>query len=143
MSQFAWTFQGGIPKQEVTSITLVNNVAFTEDVTVPAGKQWLLTNIKIINPDDVTRNISITIYKEAAKTNVLFLLLSAVAFTATSLRNLPSAIPAALSPSHNLIPPIELVAGNVINILWAAGGASTGATDADALVICYKEIDTP
>ena len=143
MSQFVWTFSGGKPVQEVTSVPLVNNTALTIDKTVPAGKIWLLKSIKIVNPDDVGRSVTVVIYKEVAKTNTLDLIISGITITAAATRMLPSFIATSWASSSGLFKDKMMVAGNVLSITWAAGGASAGGTDADGLIVEYLEIDAP
>ena len=61
MSQFAWTFPGGKKQIQKSPAPVAGNVATT--ITVPAGKIWLLLNIKMILTTDVTvvnRNCVIT-----------------------------------------------------------------------------------
>jgi len=138
MAQMAWTFPAGQIHKEVTSVTLVNGTAKTLDTVVPAGKVWKLDGIKAINCDDVNRNISATIYKEAGKTNEIK---SIASVTVTTLQRIqwPSNDDLAQLVS-NIEHDIILEAGNTISIVWASGGASTGATDADGLVIEYREV---
>jgi len=144
MSQFAWTFPGGKLKQEVTSVVLVNTTIKIVDVTVPAGKMWMLLKIKVANGDDVNRDIYIHIYKEAGKTNLLDMLIDTRQAAAGGgyvvWPNNYAGV--AWTEGHGSERPI-LVAGNTIQITWSDPGASTGATDADGLVICYLEIDAP
>lgn len=141
MSQFAWTFPGGKLKQEVTQVVLVNNVAKTVDTSVPAGKLWLLLSIKLNNSDDVTRDMHIKVFKEAAKTNLVHPLVSAAAVAAGADLVWPNNVSA--GGVHNISFPCILVAGNKIECYWEAGGASAGATDVDGLVMSYSEIDAP
>lgn len=135
----ALIFPAGELKQAVTSITLVNNTAKTQDVTVPAGVMWKVLNIKAINQDDVNRNITIVKYKEAAKTNFIKNLAykANVAAGGGSLQ-WPNTQSGNDFPSawHEEI----AVTGNTYAITWAAGGASTGSVDADGLVIEYLEL---
>jgi len=140
-----WTFPGGKLKQEVTSVVLVNNTAKTIDTVVPTGKRWLLLGVKLTNIDDVTRDVSVTLYKEAGKTNVLATLMfvSALAANGAAILMWPNNYVSTTSKIEKSSDPILLVAGNTINVYWATGGASTGATDADGLVIEYLEVDAP
>jgi len=126
--------------QAVTSITLVNNTSKTEDVTVPAGKRWRLLGIKITNPDDVQRAISITKYKEAAKTNIIRTLVSYATLGAGGEANWPNSRTALIN-TNELFHEEILDAGNIISVTWVTGGASTGGTDADGLVVEYLEVD--
>jgi hypothetical protein len=136
----ALTFPGGNFQQAVTSITLVNNTAKTEDVTVPAGKRWVLQSIKVTNPDNVTRTIQGVLYKEAGKTNHIAQILKVTNLAASGRHQAPHDSPAqALDTFHDVRGRI-LAAGNTISIIWATGGASAGGTDADGLVIEYLEL---
>ena len=143
--QFAWTFPAGKHEQEVTSVTLVDNTAKTNDITVPTGKRWLLQRIKVTNCDDVTRDITITLYKEAAKINVLCKLAfkADVAANAAEEMMWPSFRVDTMNFWYEAARPLILSAGNTIEVVWATGGASTGATDADGQVVDYLEIDVP
>jgi len=139
----AWTFPSGKVHKLVTSVTLVDATAKTIDVTVPAGKLWRLSSIRVVNSDDVTRYIDGFIYNEAAKTNLLDHLFRNQTLT-TGFLQIPNAVRAVVgtvggySMGENF--PKILEAGNTISILWASGGASTGATDADGLIIEYEEV---
>lgn len=136
----AETFPAGRLQQGVTEVVLVNNVTKTIDTTVPAGKKWVLLGIKVTNPDDVQRSVNLFKYKEAAKTN-LIKYYGSEAFNAAELVFYPSAVPTATGWITTWIPLEVLVAGNTISIVWSAGGASAGGTDADGLVIEYLELD--
>lgn len=138
MSVFAWAMLGGELKIEPTSITLANNTAKTEDITVPSRKRWLVLNIKVKNPDDVTRTTSIKIYKESSKTN-LVCILESIDLGAGTILNWPNA----RAGSKDLVTrwfPLILEEGNTISVNWAAGGTSTGGTASDGLVITYLEV---
>lgn len=138
MSQFAWTFPAGNIHQEVTSITLVNNTAKTEEVLVPTGKIWLLMFIKMTNSDDVQRTLSCNLWLETAKTN----LLARMFYVATGAAG-STYWPGGETDIEGEVGTLILVGGNKLECTWAAGGASTGAVDADGLVMCYLEIDVP
>jgi len=128
----------GRKKSDVTSITLANNTAKTVDSTVPANKRWLLLGVKAMNPDDVGRDLYIDHYKEAAKTN-LIRRLAAETPAAGARTQWPSSVAGDVTktPKHDLM---VMDAGETISILWAAGGASSGGTDADGLVVDYLEV---
>lgn len=137
-------FPGGRVRQEATSVVLVNNTLKVIDTAVPDGKRWVVLSIKAMNPDNVDRTVSIRLYKEALKTNEIALLLSQSLSAAGAERGMwPNTIATHAARSIAAIPGEVLVAGNTINIQWAAGGASAGATDADGLVIEYLETDQP
>jgi len=131
-------------KQEVTSVTLVNNVTKTIDTVVPQGERWFLLNVKATNPDDVVRDLTIALYKEAAKTNKLRLLLLQAALAANAAKEAewPSKLVSTNDSSClGSYAPIVLDAGNTISVIWTTGGASTGATDADGLVVEYLKVE--
>lgn len=133
------TFAAGNIKQEVTSITLVNNAAHTEDISVPSGKRWKLISIKMINCDNVARDLSIVVYKEAAKSNLLFQLVAATSVNANYPLHWPCFITGLVDAIYWYFDCI-LTGANKISCIWAAGGASSGATDTDGLVITYLEL---
>lgn len=130
---------GGRLIQKVVSITLVNNVTLNEHVDVPAGKQWLLLAVKAVNGDDVDRAIDITIYKEVAATNLLRRLIYAGTVTPNAHLQWPSYSTNVGITSMSAL--VLLKGGNRIRATFVAGGASTGATDADGLVLEYIEYD--
>lgn len=131
-------FLGGELIVDVDSITLVNATAKEHLITVPSGERWLILTMKCHNADDVTRQILIRIYKEAAKTNEIAWLVKMDATTGT----------AAHWPNqdigdqqflfmNNAWSPIVLEAGHTIQFYYASGGASAGSVDADGVVITY------
>lgn len=128
--------------QLVTEVVLANNTAKNIDTTVPAGKRWRLLNIKVANPDDVARNINILKYLEAAKTHLISTYVHIEEIGVAASLNVPSKNHTD-ERERELITPDIYDAGNTINVIWAAGGASAGGTDADGLVIEYLEIDYP
>lgn len=134
------SFPAGKIGQEVTSVTLANNTAKTVDTTVPAGKKWILISIKITNPDDVQRTCSMYKYKEAAKTNVIKIYDSSAVGAGGTAQH-PNSITGVRTATEFHPQPAEILApGNTISVGWAAGGASSGGTDADGLVIEYLEV---
>lgn len=135
------TFPGGKPEQSVTSITLVNNTQKIQLVTVPTGKIWILLGIKVRNPDDVDRAVTIRKYKEAAKTNEIAVLFSVSLATGVAGHWPTEGLSSTASRPSSTKPAEIMIAGNSLEITWAAGGASAGGTDADGLVIEYLELD--
>ena len=139
---FAFTFPGGQLKQEVTSLTLVNNTAKTVDITVPADKRWKFNMLKVVNVDNVNRAVTFTLYKEVGKTNIIQIL-----WTKTVTAGAALVWPLAATPAADNTMPFPMTdglimnAGNTISIVFATGGASAGATDADGIVADYLEID--
>jgi len=134
-----WTFLGGKLVQEVTSITLVNNTEKLETASPGTGKRWLLLGVRMLNPDDVNRVLVIDKYKEAAKTNLVKRLVVATLGPAGAMQ-WPYGVPTE-TEKRSGTPPEILEAGNTLEFKWSAGGASTGGTDADGLVVEYLEID--
>lgn len=125
--------------QLVTSITLVNNTAKTQDITCPAGKRWVLLSFQVTNRDDVSRDITAYKYKEAAKTNLIKnYILGQTVTTLTSVMYPSKALSDYKEMEHTLDIYDE---GNTLSVYWAAGGASTGIVDADGLVLEYLETD--
>jgi len=143
MAQMAWTRHAGQKKNNITSVTLVNNTLKTIDVTVPSGKQWLLLSIRVVNSDDVTRAISVLRYQEAGKTNLLdSIVVEDVG--AGGFQQMPNRVTGNAATigrySRGAHMPTVMDGGETISVIWAAGGASTGATDADGLVIEILEV---
>lgn len=138
-SQFTFSFPGGAVKQVVTSITLVNATAKTQDTTVPSNKKWVLLSVKAVNADNVNRVITLTIYKEAAKTNVIKVLDSASIVAGTAMQY-PSNQSDRAKQTNATKPAEILTDGNTLTAHWASGGASAGGTDADGLVLEYLEV---
>lgn len=135
---FAETFPSGEVRADVTSVTLVNNTAKTNNVTVPDDTIWKLQSIRVMNPDDVARAISLTIYKEAAKTSRV-LHLDTRNIAASAVFQWPNNGTGGEDRS-NIPFDLVLFAGNTIEITWAAGGASSGGTIADAQVVFYRRL---
>lgn len=135
---FAFIFLGGKKKIDVTSLTLVNNTDKNVKVTVPAGKRWLLINIKITNPDNVIRIGQIAHYKETALTNAVKSLLYK-SMAANEVLNFPSYSTDTGVTTQNQL--LILDEGETLSFNWYAGGASAGGTDADGIVVEYLEID--
>lgn len=135
---FSETFPSGTVKVAETSITLVNNTAKTQDVSVPTDTIWHVQNIKVVNADDVARAVTIAIYKTSSK-NILIGQCYFVSVSAGGLLNVPNnqANTAFMNAWAN---GLTLPAGTTISITWAAGGASTGAVDPDGLVILYRQL---
>jgi len=141
MTVFTWVFQGGKKKVAVTSITLVNATAKTQDVTVPAAKRWLLLTCKMVNMDDVTRNLTMNLYKEAAKTNLIGTLAYKAAADAGGGSLYFPNFSGAVTDLSGWDSPRILGGSETLSFIWASGGASTGSVDADGLVITYLEMD--
>lgn len=135
---FNFSFPGGRLGQDTTSVVVANNTARTIDTTVPTGKRWMLLGIKFTNPDNVSRDCSLRIYKQAAKTNLMYELGIYGTVTAGAARVWPNT-QTGLHFSQFWFPVI-LDAGNTIQLQLAAGGTSAGGTDTDGLDIEYLEV---
>ena len=132
-----WIFPGGKLKREIKSITLSSDTAKTETLTVPSAKRWLILSIKVENPDDVARTISIHVKDSSG--NILESLATGVSLNAGGRYQWPhtGSASAYSAPFHLVI----LEEGEKLEINWASGGASSGGTDSDALVVNYLEVD--
>ena len=138
MTDLIYIFQGGRKVDSVTSVTLVNNVTKTIDTTVPTGKRWFLIQVKTSNVDNVARVLTVRVYKEAGKTNILRILGSK-----SSLQNERMQYPSSITGDAKVtwFPAVVILdEGNTITAEYTAGGASAGGTDADGLVIEYLEM---
>jgi len=135
---FAETFPSGEVRADVYSLTLANNTAKTNNYTVPDDTLWVLQSVRMTNPDDVQRTINMRLYKTSAKTSEIGLLSSVAAAAGAAIMypNTGSGSATFLVPRENLV----LFAGNTLEITWAAGGASSGGTDADGVVIFYRRL---
>jgi hypothetical protein len=136
---FAETFPSGSIKTSVTSVTVVNNTTKTVDISVPTDTVWAIQSIKVVNPDDVARTVGINLYNEVAKTNQIALL-TAASVGAGGLIHYPSNAAVENSELTRTGYPLVLGPGMTINIVLAAGGASSGGTTADGIVILYRQL---
>lgn len=136
---FAHSWPAGEVVVDVTSVTLANNTAKQNLITVPANTIWVLQSLKVTNPDDVNRVITIILYKEAALTNIIASFASETVATTARLQ-LPHNAPGANIEAFQDIRGMVLGPGATIWINWAAGGASAGGTDADGQVIFYRRL---
>lgn len=135
---FAQTFPSGSIKTKVQSVTLVNNTAKTQDISVPTDTEWCIESIKMANGDNVDRNGTILLYQTSSKTNLIAYILFAT-ITAGAQIMIPNNDDLGSAMANNKQQWI-LGAGETLSFIWAAGGASAGATDADAIVIKYREL---
>lgn len=130
---------GGILRQSQNTVTLANNTALTINFTCPANKKWLLLGVTIHNPDDVNRDVTLRKFKEAGKTNLIAPLQSKT-IAATQEYVWPNQANVGDRSRQISTSPAELlIAGNTLEVVWAAGGASAGGTDTDGLVFEYLE----
>lgn len=132
------TFPAGEVKVSTTSITVTNNTAKTQDITVPADEKWVIETIKTVNPDDVARVIGGNLYLTSSKS----ILITAL-FSQSANANVRVQYPSlTVSTIYNwMIPELVLGPGMTLSFTWAAGGASSGGTDADGLVIMYRKLN--
>jgi hypothetical protein len=124
-------------KHDITSLTLVNATAKNILHTVPVGEQQILIGWKMTNPDDVTRNMTVQLFKEAAKTNLLKVLFTEANVAASQRRQWPQGENTSSVAKDARPPSMWMTAGTTISFDWDSGGASTGGTDADGLVVEY------
>lgn len=134
-----FTTPGGRIRQIVQSVTLVNNTLLAMDTLVPPNKEWILQSIKVTNSDNVDRSIEVFVYLEAAGTNLIIPLMAATV-VATQTLVIPNLV-ATNAYANTLLPGYPIVGGNIIRVVFNAGGVSAGAVDADGLVIVVREID--
>ena len=116
-----FTFPAGeIIEGEDTS-TLVNNTEKVTSLTVPTGKRWVLNGFKILNADDVVRDVYIRL-KNSSSTR-LFRMFEHGALGVGARIYGPNA-----SADTLVLKPIVMESGEIVDIVWAAGGASAGGT---------------
>jgi len=133
---FSHTFPSGTIRADATSVTLVNNTAKTTDISVPTDGVWELQIIKVTNPDDVARVVTVSLYTTPAKTVLVATLVSG-SVNAGSRLMFPHGV---VSASQLNMPnrPFLLGATWTIEVVHATGGASTGGTDAAGIVCAYR-----
>jgi len=125
---FGWIFPGGELKTILTAITLVNNTAKNTLETVPAGERWLLLGTRLVNCDDVNRDVAI--YVKDVDDNLVHKLIGHAALVPTAYVQWPNRIPNVYD-QHQAWWPVLLDPGDYIDFRHEAGGASAGGTDAD------------
>lgn len=140
-SKLEYIYPGGILKTIITSVTLVNNVAFQILQTVPAGRRRILLGVRMVNCDSVARVLRMDLYNEAALTN-LIKALEYVSIATTAALQWPdfrsNNTAPDMSPMDHLV---ILDPGHTLALTWAAGGASAGGgPDADGCVVQYLEV---
>lgn len=116
---------GGDIKSNATAVTVVNNTIKTENIEVPAGKRWHLFGGKIINPDNVARNVYIELYDENDVKICRLLKFVAAgpggeAYFPNSEATIDQVGPGAY--------PFPMSAGWYMQFYFGAGGASAGGT---------------
>jgi hypothetical protein len=136
---FAETYPSGSIKATPTSVTLVNNTAKTVLITVPSDTVWVIQSIRVTNPDNVTRDTYLRLWKEVGMTTKIANLYYAALNTVTDfMYPNPNAVGNTYmeQPAENLV----LGPGMTLEIYYAAGGASAGGTDAYGIVVFYREL---
>jgi hypothetical protein len=133
----ALTFPAGKLVTDIDSITLVNNTLLNHDIVVPAGERWWLLNAKIVNPDDVVRAVYLRTYLEAARTNRIQELVTGNVTAGTHIM-WPNNVAGATQNNNPTL--VLLEGGHVLNVYYAAGGASTGGTDGAGVIIQYLKL---
>lgn len=132
----ALTFPAGKSKKNITEVTLVNNTAKYQNVTVPAGKRWLVLQVKQKNIDDVARNCYARVFDVSDEEEGYLYPTQSVAageyiiWPAKEHNNVTVLNPAAV---------LIMEAGDYLVFNWAAGGVSAGAT-ADAIIMKVLEL---
>jgi len=130
---FAETYPSGYIVTSVNAVTVVNNTGKTEKFTVPDDTVWVVDSIRAVNPDDVARDIYIRWWKESALTNKISNLSYGGAGAGGDIV-FPSV--SSIGVAYNENPtPIVMGAGETIEVYFSAGGASTGGTLANGVVI--------
>jgi len=137
-----FTFAGGRKVNNITSLTVLNNTTLTIDVSPPAGRRWMVLSMKVVNPDNVARNVSVVHYAEAAKTNVIKYLSNTATAAGNPFQVWPSAWNLAACPAFlsGFGPMLIVENPEVLEVSLVAGGASAGGVDADGLVIEVLEL---
>lgn len=123
------------PINSRTSVTLVNNTAKTERVTVPAGEVWEIDAVGFKNGDDVARAVAVTVV-DSSNADYLYLA-NHSGLAAADRAQYPHSKGATDEPDHLLSYPLYVAGGNKIQFYFAAGGASTGGTG-DAVILGRK-----
>lgn len=141
-NKFALTFPSGSVESSIQTVTLVNNTAKTLTYTVTDDTMVVIQTISVTNPDDVARTVTITLWNESAKTNRLAILEqdSVGASGIMHYPNLETAGGGSTGFIRNAGFPLLLKAGMTIEVVWAAGGASSGGTDADGFAILLRKL---
>lgn len=124
----------------VYSVTLANNTAKTVSVTVPEEEEWAVQSILMRNPDDVARacNVQLKTPSMGGTNHMVGKLVdgeNAVAAAWVSYPSLAYATAKELNFAGGLF---VAPAGSLIYFDWAAGGASSGGTVSNGILIQFK-----
>ena len=124
---FAWVWPAGRLNQARGSVTLASDTTKTETLAVPAGKIWLVLAIMMHNGDDVSRTMYADIVD--ASGNKLHNLGERSSTPAGSYVEILGYVPTAGTYHGGFgAKPVLVKGGNKINLVWSAGGASSGGT---------------
>ena len=135
----------GVPlgriRRNQTTVTLVNNTQLQEVIGTTAGERWVLEFIKLTNPDDVNRRVTIILYGDVALTVELLTLfdetVNAGAEAVWPRKNHADDQDVMWNIDYGAI---ILDRVNALRITWYAGGASAGGADVDGLIVSAVEV---
>lgn len=128
---YEW-MMGEIKSNLNTNVTLVNNTAKTQDITVPTGMRWYIFGGKVSNGDSVDRATYVRLQDGSA--NTILYLKSSATLAAGAEWNFPQHADNT-SQIQGGSYPLPALAGWVIRFYWAAGGASAGGTSQVSLLV--------
>lgn len=119
----------------ITEVVLVNATTKTIDLSPGAGIRWEVLFIKQVNGDDVNRDCNIQHMTAAAAARLKQIVQNNTLAT-TELQMYPSTAHASGQEIGGSAKRPFLVEGTeIIRFIFTTGGASTGATDADGIVV--------
>lgn len=117
----------GVFLDNETDVTLVNNTAKTETITVPTGKRWKILSAKLNNADNVNRDCSIQVTDPS--NNVHTILVPTTTVAANGILYFPSADHDTTGGCYAQGSSLPIVNQfEKIKFVWAAGGASAGGS---------------
>ena len=128
---------GGEIKANYTAVTLVNNTAKNQAVTVPANKRWFLWGGFADNADDVARSFKISLFD--ADDQLIMRLIRSQSLAGPGEIMYPNTEATILQTGHGAYP-IVMDAGWYLAFYWAAGGASTGGTSHVTALVTEVEV---
>ena len=109
--------------------TLVNNTQKTETIIVPDGHRWKLFGGCVLNADSVSRTVTVKVFNSSDKLIGYFV---SASVNAAGYAAYPCTQASKVHCSTSGFP---MKAGDYIQIVWAAGGASAGGTAEYSAVI--------